>query len=202
MYNMEINIFGFKIRLEILLLIIVAYFVISGHLFCSCCKLGFENNNGVDKPAELGFVESEPGFVESESEPISGELKLISGNIEGFTPANTNFGESSNYTLTDNIDTDKWGSSEMSVNGVKWGQPSLVVQANKPLSDAVKNILNRDPQPIPPPEGELDFLSSTPFKPECCPNAYSNSVGCACMTGDQYNYLILRGGNNVPYSEY
>jgi hypothetical protein len=48
----------------------------------------------------------------------------------------------------------------------------------------------------------LSMFANTPFKPECCPNAYSNSSGCACMTTNQYNYLISRGGNNVPYSEY
>jgi len=62
--------------------------------------------------------------------------------------------------------------------------------------------LAREPQPIPLPEGELDMFASTPFKPECCPNTYSTSIGCACMTGTQYNYLVNRGGNNVPYSEY
>jgi hypothetical protein len=46
------------------------------------------------------------------------------------------------------------------------------------------------------------MFKKTPFKPECCPNTYSNSMGCACMSTKQYNYLINRGGNNVPYSEY
>ena len=46
------------------------------------------------------------------------------------------------------------------------------------------------------------MFANTPFKPECCPNAFSNSSGCACMTGGQFNYLVERGGNNIPYSEY
>jgi hypothetical protein len=105
-----------------------------------------------------------------------------------------NDGESSAYTLG-------------SYNGVimptsKWGRPNLTVVPGKPLSQGVQNILNREKQPVPLPEGELNMFETTPFKPECCPNAYSNSSGCACMTVDQYNYLITRGGNNVPYSEY
>jgi hypothetical protein len=105
-----------------------------------------------------------------------------------------NDGESSDYTLG-------------SYNGVikpvsSWGKPDLTVVPGQPLTDGVKNILNRKQQPIPLPEGELNMFETTPFKPECCPNAYSNSSGCACMTVDQYNYLITRGGNNVPYSEY
>jgi len=46
------------------------------------------------------------------------------------------------------------------------------------------------------------LFKNTAFKPECCPNTYSNSMGCACMSTKQYNYLENRGGNNVPYSEY
>ena len=46
------------------------------------------------------------------------------------------------------------------------------------------------------------IFKNTAFKPECCPNTYSNSMGCACMSTTQYNYLNNRGGNNVPYSQY
>ena len=56
--------------------------------------------------------------------------------------------------------------------------------------------------PVPLPKGEMLFFADNLFKPECCPNTYSNGSGCACMTTKQYNYLITRGGNNVPYSEY
>ena len=48
----------------------------------------------------------------------------------------------------------------------------------------------------------MDFFANTQFKPECCPNTYSGSEGCACMSNAQYNTLVSRGGNNVPYSEY
>jgi len=46
------------------------------------------------------------------------------------------------------------------------------------------------------------MFKDTPFKPECCPTTFSNSMGCSCMTNKQYEYLIHRGGNNVPYSQY
>ena len=80
--------------------------------------------------------------------------------------------------------------------------PNLTYKPGSKGDKAVQNILNRPPQQIPLPEGELSMFATTPFKPECCPNTYSNSMGCACMTVPQYNYLINRGGNNVPYSEY
>ena len=124
--------------------------------------------------------------------------------MENFTPANTNYGKSSDYSSTDQINTSSWGSSNLVVTpgAPSWGQPSLVFTKGQPIPAGVQNILNRTPQPIPLPEGELDMFATTPFKPECCPNTYSNGSGCACMTAQQYNYLINRGSNNVPYSEY
>lgn len=53
------------------------------------------------------------------------------------------------------------------------------------------------------PEDEtLMFFANTKFAPECCPGSYSNSEGCACLTANKFNFLKLRGNNNVPYSEY
>ena len=123
---------------------------------------------------------------------------------EGFTSANTNFGESSPYSLNQQTDTRNWGSPNLVVtpDTATWGMPNMNVSPGQPLSPGVQAFLNRESQPVPLPEGELLLFANTPFKPECCPSAYSNSTGCACMTGKQYNYLIERGGNNIPYSEY
>ena len=164
---MDIQLFGFKFRLEILIFIFVLCILLSGHLLCSCCKIG--------------------GFS------------------EGFTPANTNFGESSSYMLgAKPTGMDTWGTPNMMVTPgtATWGMPNLVVTKGEPLSQGVQNILNRPQGEIPLPEGQLLMFANTTFKPECCPNAYSNSSGCACMSIPEYNYLINRGGNNVPYSEY
>ena len=46
------------------------------------------------------------------------------------------------------------------------------------------------------------IFDNTKFSPQCCPNTYSNSMGCACLSMPQYRYLIERGGNNVPFSQY
>jgi hypothetical protein len=111
---------------------------------------------------------------------------------EGFAPASTNNGQSAPYSLKNYTPTDVSA----------WFPPNLQVQPGKPHSKGVQDILNRPKQPIPLPEGELLMFDNTPFRPECCPSAYSNSTGCACITTGQYNHLIERGGNNVPYSEY
>jgi hypothetical protein len=109
--------------------------------------------------------------------------RLLKGKGKGKKEGFSNIGE-------DKLDTTAWFSPDLSYKkGAKGGS-------------GVQNILNRQQQPVPLPEGELVLFANTPFKPECCPNAYSTGSGCACMTVNQYNYLIDRGGNNVPYSEY
>lgn len=83
-----------------------------------------------------------------------------------------------------------------------WGSPNLTWKQGETKPSAVVEFLNRPQQQLPLKEGELDFLANTKFAPSCCPSAYSNSMGCACLAVGDYNYLINRGGNNVPYSEY
>jgi hypothetical protein len=122
---------------------------------------------------------------------------------EGFTPANTNYGQSSPYSLAQNVDATHWGTPSLeSSAGVPWGSPNMTVIPGKPLPSGVKQFLSREQQPIPLPDDKMLIFETTPFKPECCPSSYSNGSGCACITSKQYNYLIERGGNNVPYSEY
>jgi hypothetical protein len=48
----------------------------------------------------------------------------------------------------------------------------------------------------------LNVFNEMKFAPECCPNAYTSSNGCACMDKNMYKYLQNRGGNNVPFSQY
>jgi hypothetical protein len=83
-----------------------------------------------------------------------------------------------------------------------WAMPTLSYSKGTTPSSGAEAILNRPKQPIPLPEGELDMFATTKFDGSCCPNAFSTSMGCACMTTGQLDYLHARGGNNVPYSEY
>jgi hypothetical protein len=160
---MEISIFGYKVELEILILIGIVYIILVGNTLCSCCNVG-------------GIIETMMGMNKT----------------EGFKAANTNNAELSKYSLN----------NYNSVDTSNWGLPALTITPGQPYSPAVKEVLDRKPQQIPLPEGELYMFANTPFKPECCPNTFTNSSGCACMTVKQYNYLTDRGGNNVPYSEY
>lgn len=195
MYNMDISIFGYKLNVEILILIGVIYLILVGHTLCGCCNYSLMEAF-TDASGNMTQYMSGNTTTNNTPAPAGGAVaNKIKGAIqakEGFVGANTNYGQSSPFGLN---------SSSM-INTSSWSAPDMTVVPGKPLSPGVKQFLAREPQPVPLPEGELDMFASTPFKPECCPNAYSTSTGCACMTGQQYNYLVTRGGNNVPYSEY
>jgi hypothetical protein len=169
---MEISILGMKFNLVTLIIIIALYWIMVGHVLCSCSTV---------KPYEAVnlFTKVTESFTQDRRR-------------EGFTNVNSMSGDVYSEARSPPVNTSSWFT------------PNLSYTKGQDISkDApVQNILNRPKQPIPLPEGELDFFATTEFKPECCPNAYSNSTGCACMTVPQYNYLISRAGNNVPYSEY
>lgn len=195
---MDISIFGFKLNLEVLILIGIVYLILVGHTICGCCKFhkkeGFDNTAPLTQPIPSPAKTEEP---EENEEPTATTLpsSVNSGDSkkkEGFVGANTNYGESSSYSLTHNNP----------VNTSKWGMSDLVVVPGKPVPKAAQAIIDRPNQQLPLPEGQLSLFDNMPFSPDCCPNTYSSSMGCACMNTNTYNYLITRSGNNVPYSEY
>ena len=189
MYNMDITLFGFKMNLEILILIGVIYLILVAHTFGGCCNMPLlmEGLKSMDSSSSSSSSDSS-----SDASGNMMKMAALKKKQEGFTGANTNYGESSQYSL----------GNYSSIDTSSWGQPTMTVTPGKKISKGVKNFLSREEQPIPLPEGEMLMFANTPFKPECCPNAFSNSSGCACMTGKQLSYLNSRGGNNVPYSEY
>lgn len=212
MYNMNISILGFKLNLEILILIGVVYLIMVGHTLGGCCNYnlmeGFDlsgnlqsiqtdmSNNQVTSDMSGNLLTQHSGSnLSAAGALIQQKIKNGSSNNggkEGFVGANTNYGQSSPYDLTSNS----------TINTSSWSKPDMTVVPGKPLSQGVKDFLAREPQPVPLPEGEMLMFANTKFAPEYCPNTYSTSSGCAAMTGEQYNYLITRGGNNVPYSSY
>jgi hypothetical protein len=184
---MEANILGYIFRIELILLAL-------GFIILICCAL---LGGTCDRWHWRGMTHGGQGGGGGGNHHYSSR--------EGFTPANTNYGESSSYTLGQ-IGASKpetWGTADMMVTPgtTTWGQPNLTVQQGQPASAQVQAILNR-PEELPLPKGELVLFANTEFKPECCPGAFSSSTGCACMNPKTYNYLVERGGNNIPYSEY
>ncbi len=210
MYNMDISVFGYKLNLEILILIALIYLIMVGHTFCGCYNYGLmegftdASGNTIDvsgnlqekkemvqqkvQAAKTNLAAQSTAGTNTSSTPVTSATTTT----EGFTGANINYGESSLYSLSqdDPVDTSSWSAQNMTVT------------PGQPLSAGVKAFLARPEQPVPLPEGEMFMFANTKFAPEYCPNTYSNSSGCAAMTGAQYNYLVTRGGNNIPYSEY
>ena len=90
----------------------------------------------------------------------------------------------------------KLGDSNPDFDTNKWKQIATTASRTSPLDKSTKDAST------PFPGRKLDFFFNTPFKPECCPNSFSTDRGCACTTQKQNAYLVTRGGNNVPYSEY
>ena len=206
---MNISIFGFKLSLEILILIGIVYLILVIHTVCGCTNI-FRNKEGMES-AHNSLVQSYPSVAAnadvtgalvpaSYSTPTPALLstganmssKKGSSKKEGFVGANTNYGESSTYSLT----------NPPHINTYNWGKPNLVIKPGNPIPKAAQAIIDRPNQSLPLPENQLSLFDNMPFSPECCPNTYSSSMGCACMNTNTYNYLITRGGNNVPYSEY
>jgi hypothetical protein len=182
MYNMEISIGSYKCRLEIVLVIIFLLFVLFGHsIYASRTYEMLEGFDAKSSPKPIPIPKAS-------SKPIPVPKYKTEGFANYQTAAGPEFAENNgNYSYMDPN---------------KWSQPSLVYTAGTTPDAGVQSILDRGKNQAPLASGELNMFANTQFKPECCPNTFSSSTGCACMSTQQYNTLITRGGNNVPFSEY
>lgn len=171
---MKIGIGSHTFRVEILVLIIFVFWILSAHMVYGCSSFSF---------ADLAVW-------------FRSFLRwLINGStFEGFVGANNKVMAGPQFADND--------SPYYIMKPDTWGNPTLVSSPGAQATAGAQSIWDRPKQPIPLPSGQLDMFATTQFKPECCPNAFSTSTGCACMTVDQFNYLQNRGGNNVPFSQF
>ena len=169
MYNMEISIGSYKCRLEICLLIVVLFWIMFGHVMCSCCTMSMREGLEVMKNRIAAKSKSKEGFVNSNNKAYGPEFSA---------------NKSAGYIMSPDT----------------WSMPTLSYSKGTVPSTGAQDILNRNNPPLE--QGEMDIFANTPFKPECCPNTFSSSEGCACLDMNQYHMLVNRGGNNVPYSVY
>lgn len=192
MQNINLYILGKKIDIYMIILIIVAYSLLIFYLFCPCVNIPYFYEALTNMSADPG---SKAGAVNPASKPKSPGSSDV--------PATTAGKKKEGFSTYNLQDSAPYKLGDYSVPDVSsWFQQNMTVTSNGKESKGVKDILNRPKQPVPLPEGELLMFANTKFTPEACPNTYSNSMGCAEMTVEQYNYLQTRGGNNVPFSQY
>jgi hypothetical protein len=182
---MDISIGSYKVSIEMLLLIVLMLWIILGHAMCSCSTVGLMEGLKMMSGAES----TKPQLSSSQKKGTMKDPK------EGFTNnSNSTFSETQ-FAATNTPD--------YYMNPNDWAQQSLVYTAGTKPSPAVQSIWDRSKNQAPRKPGQISFFDNVNFKPECCNGSeYSSSMGCACLTVEDYKLLNQRGGNNVPYSEY
>lgn len=174
---MDISIGSYKVRLELLLLIVILFWIIFGHVLCSCSTMS-----------------TKEGFQALENMMNKKPVATPKSTKEGFTSGNNTAMSDSQFASTNSPD---WYMPPS-----KWPQQSLVYTAGQKPPPGVQSFWDRSKQQPPTKPGQLSFFDNILFKPECCSSSdASSSMGCACYTVEDYNYLKTRGGNNVPFSD-
>ena len=162
---MELKLFGYEARLEIVVACIIIGMIAGLFMFCDCFQYGIVegmtvmNGKKVDK---------------AQAKALIGKAKK-----EGFVNL------SNNELHIDDSYTMGW---------VQTAKRYASGMGNKNRLNTYKDNVGT---PVPLPEGELFFFADNKFKPECCPSTYSDSMGCACLSQDQVNYINQRGGNRT-----
>ena len=156
---MELKLFGYEARLEIVVACIVIGMVAGLFMFCDCFQ--------------YSILE---GMT---SKDMNGKGKKVNDKKEGFVNL------SNNELNIDDSYTMGW---------VQTAKRYASGMGNKNRLNTYKDNIGT---PVPLPEGELFFFTDNKFKPECCPSTYSDSMGCACLSQDQVDYINQRGGNRT-----
>ena len=83
------------------------------------------------------------------------------------------------------------------VNLSTWVSSAIKYAKGMGTEDRLNSLQYNSGPPIPLPEDQLFFFKDTKFNPSCCPSTYTSSIGCACMSKKQFQYLTQRGGNHT-----
>ena len=180
MYNMDISIGSYKVRLEIFILIVALFFIMFGHALCSCSTMSLSEGFEGDNKKRVGIA-------------------LQEGLSKKSNLGKENFSNLSTSAFDTQFAANNSPDSYMNPND--WAQQTLVYTPGTTPSADVQSIWDRSKNQKPPAKGQLSFFDNIKFAPECCPSDASSSMGCACYTVGNYNTLKTRGGNNVPYSD-
>jgi hypothetical protein len=168
---MELKLFGYEARLEIVVACIVIGMIAGLFMFCDCFQYGIlegmtpNDMNGKNKKADNKKADNKKADT--------GDKK------EGFVNlSNNELNIDDSYTMG-------------------WVQTAKRYASGMGNKNRLNTYKDNVGTPVPLPEGELFFFADNKFKPECCPSTYSDSTGCACLSQDQVNYINQRGGNRT-----
>ena len=168
---MELKLFGYEARLEIVVACIIIGMIAGLFMFCDCFQYGIlegmtpNDINGKSKKAVNKKADNKKADT--------GDKK------EGFVNlSNNELNIDDSYTMG-------------------WVQTAKRYASGMGNKNRLNTYKDNVGTPVPLPEGELFFFADNKFKPECCPSTYSDSMGCACLSQDQVNYINQRGGNRT-----
>ena len=156
---MEIKIFGYEVRIEVVIACVIIGMVMGLVMFCDCFQYSLIEGMTTKKNVK--------------------ELMTNKKKTEGFKNLNNNdLHIDDSYTMG-------------------WVQTAKRYASGMGNKNRLNTYKDNVGTPVPLPEGELFFFADNKFKPECCPSTYSNSLGCACLSQAQVEYVNQRGGNRT-----
>jgi hypothetical protein len=175
---MDIKLFGYEIRAEIAIACILIGMFMGLIMFCDCFQYslieGMTHSPSAPASATHSAAAAAPAAADTTDMKKNG-----SKTKEGFTNL------SNNDLITDDSYTMGW---------VQTAKRYASGMGNENRLNTYKDHVGT---PVPLPEGELFFFADNKFTPECCPSTYSDSMGCACLSQAQVDYLNQRGGNRT-----
>jgi hypothetical protein len=176
---MNIKLFGYEIRVEIAIACILIGMFMGLIMFCDCFE--YSIIEGMTPSPSATAHSTATGAAPSATAAAATTDMKKNGNKtkEGFTNL------SNNDLITDDSYTMGW---------VQTAKRYASGMGNENRLNTYKDHVGT---PVPLPEGELFFFADNKFTPECCPSTYSDSMGCACLSQAQVDYLNQRGGNRT-----
>jgi hypothetical protein len=154
---MEIKIFGYEVRVEVVIACVIIGMVMGLVMFCDCFQYSLIEGMATEKHAADTKKKGKEGFTNLNNNDLHIDDSYTMGWVKTAKRYASGMGnENKLNTYKDNVGT-----------------------------------------PVPLPEGELFFFADNKFKPECCPSTYSDSMGCACLSQPQVDYINQRGGNRT-----
>ena len=194
-----------RVQLSMVVATVLLLWIRFGHTLCSCCQMnpfswlrfqwsrvsGMSTMAGDSGAGGTGVLSTSmtamPGMSAAAAPAASGPGS--SSRVEAFTVGANNGA----------LDASHLGSATGSftlMDPSKWAGPDLTFSAGN-MGPDVRKFYDRKGANKPLPPGQMDVFADTAFKPECCPSSYSNDLGCACLSENNWVYLRSRGGNNA-----